>query len=250
MAHEGLFGRSQVQDTRLCHELDEPSQCSHPTYFRTTLILSSHIQLDIPGGVFPSGFPTKTLHAVLVSYICTTCSAQLTLLIWSPKQYLVGSTNNEAPHCVIYYSLLLLPASEVTECSPATCDRTPSAYNAPITWETKCHTRIIRQVQLQFCVFLSLLLMMTKGKTNDSEPNARLTKKWTKNVWHKLWNTLHRKKKGGGNKSGYRTCETTENCASIPDRDKRVFSWNRSQPLQGPNSLVFSGNTGDIFSGY
>jgi hypothetical protein len=53
---------------------------SYPTYFRTTLILSSHIQLDIPGGVFPSGYPTKTLYAVLVSYICATSSAHLTLL--------------------------------------------------------------------------------------------------------------------------------------------------------------------------
>jgi len=80
MAHEGWFGRSQAQDTWMYHELDEPSQCSYPTYFRTTLILSSHIQLDIPGGVFTSGYPTKTLYAVLVSYICATSSAHLTLL--------------------------------------------------------------------------------------------------------------------------------------------------------------------------
>jgi hypothetical protein len=43
------------------------------------------------------------------------------------------------------------------------------------------------QVQLQFRV----LPMMTRGKTKYSEPNARLSKKWTKNVWQKLWNTTH-----------------------------------------------------------
>jgi len=80
MAHEGWFGPSQEQDTWLYHELDEPSQCSHPTHFRITLILYSHTQLDTPGGVFPSGFPTKTLYAVPVSYIWATCSAHLTLL--------------------------------------------------------------------------------------------------------------------------------------------------------------------------
>ena len=80
MAHEGWFGRSQAQDTWMYHELHEPSQCSHPTYFRTTLILSSHIQLYIPGGVFSLGFPTKTLYAILVSYIYATRSAHLTLL--------------------------------------------------------------------------------------------------------------------------------------------------------------------------
>jgi hypothetical protein len=80
MEHEGWFGRSQAQDTWMYHEPNEPSQYSDPTHFRTTLILSSHTQLDIPGGVFPSGFPTKTLYAVLFSYICATCSAHLTLL--------------------------------------------------------------------------------------------------------------------------------------------------------------------------
>jgi len=117
------------------------------------------------------------------------------------------------------------------------------AYNAPITWETKFQKRIIWQVKLHFCVFIVFITYGDKGETQYSEPNARPTKKWTKNVWQKLWNTLHREKRVG-NKSGYRTCETTEKCASIPDRNKRVFSWDRSHPLQGPYSLVFSGNQG------
>jgi len=32
----------------------------HPTSWRTTLILSSHLRLCLPSAVFPSGFPTTT----------------------------------------------------------------------------------------------------------------------------------------------------------------------------------------------
>jgi len=51
-------------------------------------------------------------------------------------------------------------------------------------------------------------------------------------------------KKRVGNKSGYRTCKTTEKCASIPGRDKRNFSCDQSHHIQGPYSPVLSGNGG------
>ena len=38
---------------------------SHPSSWRSIFILSSHLRLGLPSGLFPSGFPTKTLHTPL-----------------------------------------------------------------------------------------------------------------------------------------------------------------------------------------
>ena len=41
----------------------------HPTSCRSIVILSTHLRLGLPSGLFPSGFPTKTLYATLSSPI-------------------------------------------------------------------------------------------------------------------------------------------------------------------------------------
>ena len=52
----------------------------HPTSWRSILTLSSNLQLCLPSGLFPSGFPTKTLYTSLLSPIRATWPSHLILL--------------------------------------------------------------------------------------------------------------------------------------------------------------------------
>jgi len=53
---------------------------SHPTSWRSTLILSSHLHPGLSSGLFLSGFPTKTLYTPLLSPIRATWPSHLFLL--------------------------------------------------------------------------------------------------------------------------------------------------------------------------
>ena len=43
----------------------DPVRTPTSNFLKMHLILSSHLHLDLPSGVFPSGFPTKTLYTPL-----------------------------------------------------------------------------------------------------------------------------------------------------------------------------------------
>ena len=62
----------------------------HPTSWRPILILSTHLRLGLPSGLFHSDFLTKTLYTPLSSPIRATCPAHLILLDFITRTILGG----------------------------------------------------------------------------------------------------------------------------------------------------------------
>jgi hypothetical protein len=83
MKPEGSLPSSQELATGLWATWIQPT----PSVFsslRFILILSSYICLGLPSGLFPSGFPFKFLHVILISLVRATCPLCPSSLISSP----------------------------------------------------------------------------------------------------------------------------------------------------------------------
>ena len=91
----------------------EPDQSSPwtptpiPTSWKSILILFSHLCLRLPSGLFPLGFPIKTLYSPLISPICATCPTHLILLDLMTR--IIFSDEYKSLSASVYSLLHLVP---------------------------------------------------------------------------------------------------------------------------------------------
>jgi len=76
---------------------------SHSTCWRSIVILSSHLRLGLPSGLFPSSFPTKTLYKPLLSPIRATRPAHLILLDFITRKMLGEEYRSLSSSCISPY---------------------------------------------------------------------------------------------------------------------------------------------------
>jgi hypothetical protein len=105
---------------------------THPIFLRFILIIFSHLHLYLACGLFPSGFPTKTLYALLFArrmLHVLPISSSLTL---SLKLYSVKNASYEGTHYAVFSNLLLFHSPSVHIITSVPHSHAPPAYILPL----------------------------------------------------------------------------------------------------------------------
>ena len=106
-----LFSYSHLQAFIIARHLFPPWASSfqsilpHPTSWRSIVILSSHLCLGLPNGLFLSGFPTKIPHIPLLFFIRATCPVLLILLDFITRT-IMGEKYRSFKPLIMYFSPL------------------------------------------------------------------------------------------------------------------------------------------------
>jgi hypothetical protein len=117
--------------------------------------------------ILPSGYPTRNLHAFLLSPIHATCPPITSSLIWYTRYYLVRSVTRGAPDYALFSSYPLLPFSAQIP-SAASYSRTLSAYILLL---------ILKEfIRCFYIVILSYILL--KGHEHTPSETNLLTGTW------------------------------------------------------------------------
>ena len=116
---------TSVRDLPLSWTSPIQSTYPHPTSWRSIQILSTHLRLGLPSGLFPSRFPTKTLYKSSPHTYAPHDQPISFFSILSPAQYWVRSANHLAPRHTISSIPPLLRPSKVQIFSSTPCSQNP-----------------------------------------------------------------------------------------------------------------------------
>jgi hypothetical protein len=119
----------------------------YSVFWRSILLLSSHLHLGVTSGLLPSGSSNKTRYAPLLSPICAANPAYLILL--DITRMFIGEVYRSCSsrYAVSSNPLVAYPTkSQIYSLAPP-YSQTPSAFRPPL-WETKFHIHIKEQEKL------------------------------------------------------------------------------------------------------
>jgi hypothetical protein len=99
-----------IQETWLpspCLAMDVRSDSAIPAFRWHATVLSSHLQIGLPSGLFPSDIPTKTIYAFLPLLTSVTCLAHI-ITLDSGENLNLWITSLCSSRYEINFSLLLM----------------------------------------------------------------------------------------------------------------------------------------------